>query len=137
MAIVYRVENTKGEGVYQGGGFELLNVSTLENAYQPMPTRDHLIGSHFTKNFLGGVNIDEPWKHVHYGFTTKAQIKAWFPRRQWLAKLDKHGWTCGVYECPDALLGETQAVFNPETAKLVKKLRLTNLGPERKTKKVR
>lgn len=127
MPTIYRIENGHRVGPYNGGEVELM--TSTQGAHTPSPAHDLVLKAHFKRDFFGDLISDFGWRHYHYGFGSIKQLRAWFTDAP--AVLDelahKRIWHCSVYDAPDALIGATQAVFNPKTAKLVATLKLTDL----------
>jgi hypothetical protein len=122
---IYRVEDADGAGPYgksrlgsyrheASGGFDL-------DKRHPMPQSDYTLWElmRYARGPDGTHARDDwnfaPW--VHFGFSSIAQLEAWFDPRD-RAALHAQGFRVAVYEAPkgSTAAGRTQAIFCPEMA---------------------
>lgn len=133
---IYRVEADDG-GAYQCDRITRTFLqktfgTNSTTALRPCASEDAVLAYAFGNSF--GAMFPKPgsrvanWPHVRYGFGDLDQLRRWFPEDARWSYVQKDFYI-GVYQAMDALIGETQAVFNPATAVRIGKLDLITFQP--------
>lgn len=128
MALIYRVEDIRGLGIYTSGADDwLTKFDDKEN--HPGPHRDARLKDWFSPGPLGmwyeHKSLSD-WD-IRFGFASEAQLLKWLYKPIWLKQLAKAGMKLAIYDAPDFRIGETQAVFDARTATLVETHDLTTI----------
>jgi hypothetical protein len=123
--LIFRIETDEGKGPYQRGW---CMRTIAECRRHPVPQDDS--------------GLADFWKHcgdkdsMFFGFGTTAQMRAWFYQDSWLKTLHEEGYQLSTYEIDDepdvhgyvhACIGNTQAVFRRDRAKLIDTAQLIDL----------
>ncbi len=108
--IIYRVEDEKGGGPYNGerGSMDLLWSIRSSRTYQPGPLDDI---PDFKHN-----------RNYRFGFSSMKQLEGWFDPR-FFGALAGHGFYIALYDVPEsgAKCGGHQCAFNSTLAKLIER----------------
>lgn len=128
MALVYRVENADGDGLYHGAVWpKRWSNSGSKASRHPHPRYDAGL-----KKALG--NWDDWAQGGHYeklrfAFATLAQLKSWLYRDTWRAEFEAGGYHVAVFEVPESayVYGDTQAIFDLARATRIDTLKLTEV----------
>lgn len=118
MALVYRVLNSKGSGMYQGGFY--YDACTDENGRSD----DDAHTGHIQPDPHGDSELRDKWcdldwgvrSELLFGFSSLEQLQRWIHKHTWRKKMNELGGKIAVFEVPDdhLLTGECQVVFNPQ-----------------------
>lgn len=135
MAKIYRVEDAKGWGIYNGSGLaDAARIDSGETERHPMAYRDEKLRAYARRgNFFEPVVWrGEPGKwhnkgKLRYGFASLDQLRFWIYAKAWRVRMEDAGARIGIYDAAECLVGETQAVFNVATATLIETLKLTEI----------
>lgn len=118
MATIYRIEDKGGYGLYCSLN-DKVKLTSLAEPRHPMPWNDEGLKPHVVGHSPWvGIAWKKPankWD-LRYGFATLDQLRFWIYKQAWRDRLDEVGALINVYEAPDCLIGQTQAVFNLKTA---------------------
>lgn len=131
MPLVYRFENSQGEGPWSGRASCLYDVAAAktngrEHSCYDMPCLHDVVEEgkpahrHFQQYGVVG---------YRFGFTSKAQLKRAFPSSVGRAAMGEAGQVLKVYEVPERVLlrGAAQCIFKKEHARLVGTLDMKTL----------
>lgn len=142
---VIRIENAKGEGMYNAGGENGGPHGTAPNlfhcpgyhndeAHHPRPEDDSEMrremikrglfdpnnyrDNPFAQMLLGMVGFTNDAEKYSYGFSNIEQARHWLYKDEWLHYLDTHGFKVAIIKLPKGSVvhGSTQAMFiKPES----------------------
>lgn len=120
---IYRVENKQGGGMYRGGHpvtDQMSGAATDDSGRcrHPMPHNDQGLFAFYDDGFM-------PEKH-QFAFGSIQQLKFWIYRREWREELEADGFTIKMI-CADAIVGDTQAIFDKTTRQDVETLQFSDL----------
>jgi len=138
MGRIYRIENIKQTGMYTCGavkkiGAALYNMDGVcdeQGKYvpprHPIPQDDTMLMNALREG--GGLC---KWSGAIYGryvfgFSSVAQLRNWIYKDSWIQALSDEGMFLSVYD-GETYFGNTQAVINYKTAKLVTRVPLDTL----------
>ena len=135
---IYRLQSTKDRktGAYDTTvrtGFLWLKLESVggmlsnhkEGQNHPLPQDDILLGPKWLKLII----TDSSAKQYYFGFTSYAELTAWFFRKDLYSTIGKKV-VVGVYEVPDeyVLTGNNQSAFFMDKAVLLYTHSLNELG---------
>ncbi len=117
---IYRVENEKGEGMYQAGtsligGNKWVNIID-DNERHPAPWQDDKINPVFSTYR----------NELKFGFNSLDQLVFWIFRKTWRERLHEEGFFISEIEA-EGVHGDTQAIFLPKTRKDIAKISLLSV----------
>ena len=142
---IYRLENSKGEGVYgRGYGYkcnrEMMHGADHQDYIHPSPSEDSLLQNWWNGDKLRGKNLhnwlykDEGRMKWQCAFESLEQLEHWFPRdglelMQNLNARAKDDMALVVYNLPHHKVkkGEHQAVYHKDHVVLVERIELSDL----------
>lgn len=99
MKKIYRVQNDRNEGLYS---YAVINEDNCIR--HPLPHEDEVLYIQLKE----GVIFEQ---HL-FGFGSMQQFHNWLYKDSWKENLKDVGFAIYVYECEEAYIGRTQAVFN-------------------------
>lgn len=117
MALIYRIQNEYGEGMYTGPSCDA--SSSMHEHRHPLPSDDAALKDKW-------INLKNA-THYKFGFSSIEQLKFWIYKLKWRKELAKAGYCVYIFETDDFLIGDTQAVFVKDTATLVETISLTKI----------
>lgn len=131
MALVYRVINEAGNGMYQGGFY--FDCCTDDDGRAD----DDAHTGHIQPNPHGDKGLSGKWNQLDYeyrcnllfGFASLDQMSRWIHKHTWRKNMHDRGGKIAVFEVEDKhmLVGDCQVVFNHEHARLVHHLNVYTL----------
>lgn len=135
--IIYRVENSRGEGIYYGA----CSVKyKMQDENHPTPSKDCLLVKLVKINYPKKIKTNlfspkEKWissdfiqETFIFGFASIEQLKRWIYKGEWRYDLSHEGFRISVYECEEAYCGRTQAMINKKKKyELVSKMSLMEI----------
>lgn len=91
---VYRIVDCTGGGLYNGDG-NLWRQATLEGSYGGPEASDNR--PHFARDGISWLTFDSC---MIFGFSSKAQLKAWVNRKKWRDNMSRLGGKVVQFEVP-------------------------------------
>ena len=115
MMTIYRIQNEKGVGPFQGGHFDRFGFCSGWTDQKPNPYSEGL----------------EPRRDYYFGFLELRQLLTWFSPHE-LATMTtdrKEAWIMAVYKVADKFVqySTTQAMFKLRKADLVAKVAIEDI----------
>ena len=114
--IVYRLENGKGEGIYQSqAAAEIEEDESLPQTNlggdprHPSPLADSLLRAN-------GWDFQE---YLFFAFESLASFRAWFFNDEFLARAAERGFHIVKYETDEVILGNSQCAFDRAKSRVV------------------
>ena len=119
MALIYRVEDLNGVGLYRCGcGLRCAEI--MQYKRHPTPSEDAELSAWWSRNY-------KTRAEYIFGYSTLEQLKSWIYAKKWRVEIKQSGLVCSVYETNDFIVGATQAVFRNRTAKKIGEIDILDL----------
>lgn len=125
---IYRIENTKGEGLYSSR----ISGKLISVEHHPCPYEDSAFKNIFDDRVYS--KNEEYKREWHFAFGKIEDAKLWLNKGEYIEKLKEEGFSLMKITIPTAFVvqGDRQAIFKPEHIIYKKALDLTLLKIENK-----
>lgn len=120
---IYRIENENHQGMYSGGSSAGDLLQDTESKH-PLPYNDDALMSSLEKDL---VIYDQDYDGLQFAFRSKSQLKRWVYSNKIKQSLKDEGYQVAVLEVPVAAVGDTQVIFDYDTATEIERLDITTI----------